>query len=298
MWKYLEYVEHYSRLLRERRDSRYLGYPYSVSFETMALCNATCDFCPYPSMTRKGDTMSDALISKIIEECRSIPYDLPIQIVPCRVNEPFLDRRIFDICKSISDFLPNAEIQLFTNASPLNTKNLAKLTELRQIGRLVISLHENNAEAYERVVGIPFERTIRNVEALHELKASGAIDFPVELSRVGDGSAMDEEFCRWGNEKFPQFTVYSTARANWIGAVNTLVSPVPQVGCGQWFNLNVLADGKVAFCCIDSEGKWVLGDANQQHILDIYNQPERRALREGLPNRMQLSQCASCSLLA
>jgi len=44
MWKYLEYIEDYGRILRERRDSRYLEYPYQVSFETMALCNATCEY--------------------------------------------------------------------------------------------------------------------------------------------------------------------------------------------------------------------------------------------------------------
>src|SRR5262249_26465269 len=159
------------------------------------------------------------------------------------------------------------------------------------------SLHENRPDFYERMVGIPFERTIRNVEALHELKASGGIAFPVEISRVGDGSTRDEEFCRWGREKFPLFTVYSTARADWVATVNTLVSPIPRVGCGQWFNINVLSDGKVAFCCIDSDGRWGFGDVNQEDILEIYNRPARRALRESLTNRDQLTQCANCSLL-
>jgi hypothetical protein len=298
MWKYLDYVEDYRALLSARRDSRYMEYPYSVSFETITLCNASCDFCPYPGLTRKGATMSDALIAKILDECRSIPKDLPFQIVPLRVNEPFLDRRIFDICKQVNDTLPNAEIQLFSNGSPLNAQSLSKVAELKNIGRLVISLHDNRADVYERILGIPFGRTIRNVEALHELKTVGVITFPVEISRVGDGSSYDEEFCRWGREKFPLFTVYSTARADWIGAVNTLVSPVPQVGCGQWFNMNVLSDGRVAFCCIDSDGQWGHGDANKQHILEIYNQPERRTLRETLTNRAGLVQCANCSLLA
>src|SRR5579863_2971458 len=136
MWKYLEYVEDYRRLLGERRDSRYLDYPYEVTFETMVLCNAACEFCPYPTLSRKGDVMSDALISKIIDQCRSLPSDLPLQIVPHRVNEPFLDKRMFDICKTVNDSLPNAEIQLFSNASPLNTKNLLKLAELKRISRL------------------------------------------------------------------------------------------------------------------------------------------------------------------
>jgi len=66
MWKYLEYVEDYRALLATRRDSRYMDYPFKVSFETLTLCNAICDFCPYPSLTRKGTMMSDSLIAKII----------------------------------------------------------------------------------------------------------------------------------------------------------------------------------------------------------------------------------------
>ena len=163
--------------------------------------------------------MSDGLIAKILDECRSIPNDLPFQIVPLRVNEPFLDKRIFDICRQINETLPNAQIQLFSNGSPLNATNLMKLATIRNLARLVISLHENRPEIYERIVGIPFERTIRNVE-------------------------------------------------------------------------------KVAFCCIDSDGQWRIGDINRQHLLEIYNRPERRILRERLINRTEVSQCANCSLRA
>jgi len=47
-WKYMEYVEDYRALLAGRRDSRYMDYPFLLSFETLTLCNAICDFCPYP----------------------------------------------------------------------------------------------------------------------------------------------------------------------------------------------------------------------------------------------------------
>jgi hypothetical protein len=298
VWKYLEYVEDYRALLAARRDSRYLDYPFQVSFETLTLCNAVCDFCPYPGLPRKGTRMSDSLIAKIVDECRSIPGDLPLKIVPLRVNEPFLDKRIFDICGHIGETLPNAALSLFTNGSPLNPPNLQELARMRNLELLVVSLHDYRPDVYERVMGLPLARTLRNLEGLHELKATGAITFPVEISRVGDGSVHDEEFCRWGRERFPLFTVYSTARADWMGAVNTLVSPVPQAGCGQWFNINILADGKVAFCCIDSDGRFGSGDATEAHILEIYNRPARRRLREELRSRSEIAECANCSLLA
>jgi hypothetical protein len=97
---------------------------------------------------------------------------------------------------------------------------------------------------------------------------------------------------------FPLFTVYSTARANWMGPVNTLVSPGPQVGCGQWFDICILSGGKVAFYCIDSEGRFGSGNAADEHLLEMYNRPARRPLREELLNRGEIPECANRSLLA
>src|SRR5216684_2862184 len=67
MWKPgPETIEGYGAALAARRDSRYLEYPYQVCFETLSLCNATCEFCPYPSLSRRGSAMSDELIDKIL----------------------------------------------------------------------------------------------------------------------------------------------------------------------------------------------------------------------------------------
>ena len=78
-----------------------MKYPAHVHMETMALCNASCSFCPYPSLERKGATMPTALIEKIIDDLTSIPRSVPFQLSPFKVNEPFLDRRLFyvlDLC--------------------------------------------------------------------------------------------------------------------------------------------------------------------------------------------------------
>lgn len=297
MWNYLSWGEEYTEGLK-KLQSAYMRYPRDVSIETLSLCNATCDFCPYPKLERKGTMMSDTLLQKILNECLDIPRSVPFEMTLCRVNEPFLDKRIFDIAEWIAQHLPNARAHFFTNASPLNEKNLLRLAALPNVGRLVISMHENRPLEYERVVGIPFERTVRNVEMLHEMKAQGVINTPVELSRVGDGTAQDEVFCEWGRAKFPLFTVYSTPRADWIGAVDTLVSPVLPIPCGQWFKINILADGKAAFCCVDSEAHSAIGDANEQHILDIYNSPKRLELRQTLMSRVGLKECAGGPLMA
>lgn len=296
MWDYLGWGEAYVARLRELRDSPYMRYPRDVSIETMSLCNAVCDFCPYPKLERKGTAMSDALIEKILNDCGDIPSNVPFDMTLCRVNEPFLDTRIFDIASRIAHKLPQASVLFFSNGSPLNEKNLLRLAEARNVSRLVISMHENRPEEYERILGIPFARTLRNVERLHQMKAQGAIAFDVELSRVGDGTAQDQAFCEWGRAKFPLFAVYSTARADWIGAVNTPVAPVLAIPCRQWFKINILANGKVAFRGGDSEAHSLIGNAIFEHILDIYNSPRRLELRRTLVSRLELHECSRCPL--
>src|SRR5262249_27338104 len=40
--------------LARLRRRPYLDYPQEVHIETLAMCNATCTFCPYPTMDRQG----------------------------------------------------------------------------------------------------------------------------------------------------------------------------------------------------------------------------------------------------
>ena len=51
--------------VERKRLSPYLDYPREVTIETLALCNAACEFCPYPDLERQGTRMSDALVEKI-----------------------------------------------------------------------------------------------------------------------------------------------------------------------------------------------------------------------------------------
>ena len=71
----------YQNQVDAMRKSPYLDFPAHVHLETNALCNAACNFCPYPTLERKGTKMPDALIAKIIEDLRDIPHDAAFSIV-------------------------------------------------------------------------------------------------------------------------------------------------------------------------------------------------------------------------
>ena len=67
-------------------DDRYMRSPRVLSIETYVKCNATCEFCPYPTSDRIGQKLDTGIINKIIDEIASSDVH-PEYFVPARINE-------------------------------------------------------------------------------------------------------------------------------------------------------------------------------------------------------------------
>lgn len=278
--------------------SHHMEYPAHVHMETFSLCTAACNFCPYPSLDRLGNRMSDALIDKIITDLTDIPRDVKFQLSPFKVNEPFLDTRLFDILKTVNEKLPNATITLTSNASPITEKNLKKLNDVQKLEYLWISFNDHRPEQYTQTMQLPWERTIERLTMIHKAKAAGSLNAAVILSRVGDNTQTDTEFQEWVAQHFPLFQTCIFQRGGWLGQANVdLNVPVPNVGCLRWFDLSITSTGKVAHCCMDGKAEWSIGDVNHQHVLEVYNHPDYRVLREKTQSRLTVSPCNTCTFL-
>lgn len=288
----------YQQRVLDLKNGPYMDFPAIVGIETMALCNAACSFCPYPTLGRKGEVMPDRLIAKILSDLEDVKDRPPFQVVLHRVNEPFLDTRIWDITAEFERRFPEAQHLLFSNGTAFNERNLQRLTRLRKVEFLNLSINDHRPDQYEKTMSLPFARTLARLDRIHEMKAAGALDFPILVSRVGDGTPADSEFLDWVSARYPAFNGLVTVRCDWMGAVSISIEPAPDVACRQWFELHLLANGAGAFCCIDSEAKWGFGNAGSQHVIyDIYNHPERRRLRANIPSRRQVGACQSCPML-
>jgi hypothetical protein len=56
-----------------------------------------------------------------------------------------------------------------------------------------------------------------------------------------------------------------------------------------------MASGKVALCCMDGEGKHVVGDVNEQSVLDVYNSHDYKKMRQFSFSRLAAaSPCDTC----
>ena len=279
------------------RKSPYLDFPAHVHLETQTLCNAACNFCPYPTLERRGAKMPDALITKIIEDLREVPRTLPFQLSPFKVNEPFLDTRLFPILAQINDRLPNASLTLTTNASALTEKQVMRLREVRNLGYLWISMNDYREAEYEATMHLPYRRTMARLRMIHALRANGRLDVRIVLSRVGDATSADVEFVQWVKREFPLFEASVFQRGNWLSQVDTATAPAPPVGCARWFDLSITATGIVAHCCMDGAAKYPIGDVSRQSVLEVYNAPEYRKLRERTAFRQDADPCNRCSFL-
>lgn len=286
----------YDQQIESMRQSPYMEYPARVCLETLTLCTAACTFCPYATLDRKGYRMPDALIAKVIDDLTAIPSDLPFTLLPFKVNDPFVDVRIFDILDEVGRRLPNAQIELITNAVALTEKKLERLAHVKNLKPLRISLNDHRPDEYEALMQMPFARTIDRLETISRAKADGRFDVPVVLTRVGDGSQADLEFQTWVAERFPDFHVSIQPRSDWLGQVDMPGGFVPDMGCSMWFELSITSTGVVAHCCMDGEARHPIGDVREQHVLEVYNSPEFRRLREATASRWSVSPCNSCAM--
>jgi radical SAM protein with 4Fe4S-binding SPASM domain len=293
-----EKYSNYQKSFLATKSSWHMDYTAHVHLETLAVCNAACDFCPSPSLDRKGARMSDELLEKIIKDLTEIPKHIPFQLSPFKVNEPFLDNRLFEILKSINMHLPNANITLTSNSSPITPTKLLELTTIKNIGYLWISVNHHIPTEYTNIMQLPWEKTQSRLNMIHTVKQEGLLPFKIILSRVGDGTVVDNEFCNWVSEKYPLFHYSIFQRGGWIGQVDTtLPNEIPDLPCTRWFDISITATGVVAHCCMDGNAEWPIGNLNESSVLEIYNQHEYKNLRENANSRLHAHPCNTCTFL-
>lgn len=271
-------IDHLRILHRE-----YLDQPFEVSLETLALCNAACTFCPYPTLERKGQKMPTELIHRLIDEMTG--FEKTFSFSPFKVNEPLLDKRIYDICERFSQ-CEHGRIRLFTNGSPLTHKTIERIAGLEKIDHLWISLNSVDPEHYKALMGLDYEKTARNLDALHKQ------DFPHEVvvSSVGAGNRWFVDYCR---NRWPKFRPQLIPNTGWLGYTEEDYDEVPDESCSRWWELSIMASGVVSLCCMDSDGSYAIGDVNEQTLLEVYNSQGER--REELLSRKQINPCQRCT---
>jgi sulfatase maturation enzyme AslB (radical SAM superfamily) len=287
-----------------RGRAMFMEYPMNIQLETVGRCNANCTFCPHEQLDRKYEEMSDALFAKIIDEAATIPRDNPLNFYLNVINEPFMDKKIFERIQMINEKVPHATIGFYTNLNVLPRDFFAKMRKAQRITSFNVSFNAANREEYEASMRIDFDRTVANLRGfLAANREHKMVPAPICLSRIATLDERDQRFipeCDALFEGFQSGVDYAPTvkrRANWLGEVSSDQTSVPlRSPCMQWLNISVFCDGTVPHCCMDATGKYGFGNVNEHSLLEIYNSPKFRVMREAVLGRGAIHPCNTCAL--
>ncbi len=271
----------------------YLHQPYEVSLETLAQCNAACEFCTYPSLERIGTSMSNELIARLVDEFAT--FEQPFFFSPFKVNEPFLDKRTIGLCQLMNLRVPLARLRLFTNGTPLTTKLIIDIARLTNVEHLWVSLNSVDEVEYEKIMRLPFKLTRQRLDVLHDAVEDGPMQHTVIVSRVAGTFEENDRFMHYCGFNWPRFTPVIIKRDGWLGDIDAPAVMIPNSPCSRWWELSITATGVVSLCCMDGHAKFAIGDVSKTSMLAVYNDPAYKERREKLLLRKAIWPCATCS---
>jgi molybdenum cofactor biosynthesis enzyme MoaA len=274
-------------------SSHGVEFPRLVSVETTNHCNAKCIFCPNNALARDKGPMDDDLFEKIIEDCRAFPLEA---IEPFLQGDPFSDPQILPRLELIRRRLPRTKLRLYTNGYGMSPK---KIDAMRELGmdHLFVSINTLDAKKYRDVMGVPIERTLRNMDYLTQPRVrqriAGKITF--RMTRLSDTTLEEqEEFVRYCRARGVRSFIVGLF--NYKGDINSRL-PVPSYGCEHVHRLDILASGRITLCCMDQDGEYGWGDARESSVLELYNHARARHYRElhAGGRRREIDPCGTCN---
>jgi hypothetical protein len=265
------------------------AHPKYIQIETTIVCNASCPFCPHKTLTRRPRRMEDSVWKKIIDDTRG----LGITYRPFLINEPFSDNRLCEIMRYIRQD-DTAMIELNSNGELLKEE---KALEVLEIGIDIIrfSIDGYSREAFEKSrVGVDFdkavERTARFIELAGQKGGAGFVE--VRMIDMPHNKHEHQDFIDFWSRTGASTVITELYNWPWDPGVTAVALPCKKVLNEMFFYVN----GKATLCCWDSHERGVIGDVNQDSVLDIWNGEVNRRFRESLSQgrRAEILLCSRC----
>lgn len=262
-----------------------MSRPRTIQFEISTFCNANCLFCPRASMTRPQGEMSDEIFYEIIKQGKEIGVR---RFFPFLNGEPFTHLKIFEKLGFMEK--EGVRTSLFTNAGVLTKEKIDKLVQYKNIEYINCSLNAATEETYDKVVrGPDFKKTKENI---NYLISKAPFRVRVTMAMVKENIYEKELFLKqWKNKgKLGEFL-------NWAGDRHDAFEKTGErVPCSQFLTkLSILWDGRVCLCCMDYDGRVILGDMKKESLAEIWNKAEiLRKRHRALDFNMPL--CRDCNV--
>jgi radical SAM protein with 4Fe4S-binding SPASM domain len=226
-----------------------------INFESSTACNAKCTFCPRYDMTRQMGNMSDETFHKIIKDGKEMGVT---NYSPFMNGEPFVFPKIWEWLDYMEK--EGVTVSLYTNAEHIDVDRIIKYKNIKYIN---CSVNASTEETYNKIMrGPDYKKVVKNTNELFE-KAP----FLVRASLIkNELNANEVEDFNYPKVKIEQFD-------NWTGdRESEFERKGKKVPCYVLFKqMFVLWNGDVVPCCMDYDGKQILGNVNDNTLKEIWD---------------------------
>lgn len=244
-----------------------------IEFNLSGLCNRSCVFCPradkkaFPNIN-KG--ISIKLYEGVMKDLSAIDFDGTI--LYSAFSEPFLYKDLEKLITISRSYCPNAGIEIVTNGDMVTEEKVVRLFKAG-LTTLAVSMYDGPEQ----------------MERFKKMKVSLGLDDSQIVLRV-----------RWlGPEEHFGITLSNRAGAVNIGkiGVNTLREPLAQACYYPFYQTFIDYDGAVLLCAHDWSRRLIVGNVNEDSILNIWNNGAIKKVRMNLlQDDRRFQPCSVCDV--
>ena len=281
-------------------------FPRTIQIQTFTGCNADCIFCPYGETyaTQPKGKMSIEIFHRIIDEAAE---HFVRRISPYLMNEPLMDRDLFDKVRYINKKTPDCKVVITSNGHFLTPPMVEKILELGSgIHELYISFQGIEKEAYEKTMrgNMNFERTLANVDHLIEAQSRRGLERPKLWITMVDTSLIDarKAVAYWRSRGVAsKYTTLENRGGNIRNAeaFSKTRAMANYTTCTRLFKqAYIMFNGDLVLCCVDYRREQVLGNITQSSVYEVWNGPVAREIRRRYLAQEfgQLPLCGACKI--
>jgi hypothetical protein len=279
------------RLAGSALDAVLRRFPPLVRIETTNACNARCVICPHSRLHRPIQRMEDGLFQRIIDECATARCR---EVHLHNFGEPLLDNHLEERVRYAKQ-KGLKKVTLFSNGSLLTEQRARGLLEAG-LDEIKISFDGATRQEFEQVrVPLKFDRVVENIHCLVALR--NEMRSPMKI-HVACCSTSDKQGTMQMLEKLVDGFAFGKIH-NWgvpdsLNRRNDRRKPCSRL----WRTLTVLAGGEVSLCCLDYDGRHVLGRLTEdQTIARVWHSNAYRAVRHlhKTARQSEIELCRGCS---
>ncbi|MBF0199361.1 MAG: SPASM domain-containing protein [Planctomycetes bacterium] len=267
------------------------AFPKVVRVETTNACNAKCIICPHSEMSRPVKNMDQSLFERVVDECaENHCQELHLH----NFGEPFIDKKLisriqYAVGKGIK------KVKIFSNGSLIKREVAEQLID-SGLSEIKVSFDGANKKEFEEIRHpLKYQEVIDNIHGLVEARNAKKSSMKIKVSCVST-SDSDSTMEQLGNivDSFSFGKIHNWADQGDGENENKLRKPCSRV----WRTFTILSNGDVALCCLDYDGKNLLGHVDEKtSIADIWKSEKylnvRSIHKKGLFDQIPL--CSQCS---